>query len=49
MNLKKKILAVTIIPVLVLGIVSIILTVTMVKSSVMEQIKRNRIVYFGGI
>ena len=31
MNLKKKILAVTIIPVLVLGIVSIILTVTMEK------------------
>ena len=39
MNLKKKILAVTIIPVLVLGIVSIILTVTMVKSSVMEQVE----------
>ena len=37
MNLKKKILAVTIIPVLVLGMVSIILTVTMVKSSVMER------------
>ena len=39
MNLKKKILAVTIIPVLVLGMVSIILTVTMVKSSVMEQVE----------
>ena len=39
MNLKKKILAVTIIPVLVLGMVSIILTVTMVKSSVTEQVE----------
>ena len=41
MNLKKKILAVTIIPVLVLGMVSIILTVTMVKSSVMEQVEES--------
>ena len=39
MNLKKKILAVTIIPVLVLGMVSIILTVTMGQSCVMEQVE----------
>lgn len=39
MNLKKKILAITIGPVLILGIITILFTVTMVKNSMMDEIK----------
>ena len=39
MNLKKKILAITIGPVLILGIITIIFTVTMVKNSMMDETK----------
>ena len=37
MNLKKKILAITIGPVLILGIITILFTVTMVKNSMMDE------------
>lgn len=39
MNLKKKILAITIGPVLILGIITILFTVTMVKNSMMDETK----------
>lgn len=39
MNLKKKILAITIGPVLILGIITILFTVTMLKNSMMDEIK----------
>ena len=39
MNLKKKILAITIGPVLILGINTILFTVTMVKNSMMDETK----------
>lgn len=39
MNLKKKILAITIGPVLILGIITILYTVTMVKNSMMDETK----------
>lgn len=39
MNLKKKILAITIEPVLILGIITILFTVTMVKNSMMDETK----------
>lgn len=39
MNLKKKILAITIGPVLILGIIAILFTVTMVKNSMMDETK----------
>ena len=39
MNLKKKILAITIGPVLILGIITILFTVTMVKNSMMDKTK----------
>ena len=39
MNLKKRILAITIGPVLILGIITILFTVTMVKNSMMDEIK----------
>lgn len=39
MNIKKKILAITISPVLILGIVSMIFIVTMVKSSMLDEIE----------
>ena len=39
MNLKKKILAITIVPVLILGIITILFTVTMVKNSMMDETK----------
>ena len=38
-NLKKKILAITIGPVLILGIITILFTVTMVKNSMMDETK----------
>lgn len=39
MNLKQKILAITIGPVLILGIITILFTVTMVKNSMMDETK----------
>ncbi len=39
MNLKKKILAITVGPVLILGIITILFTVTMVKNSMMDETK----------
>ena len=39
MNLKKKILAITIGPILILGIITILFTVTMVKNSMMDETK----------
>lgn len=39
MNLKKKILAITIGPVLILGVITILYTVTMVKNSMMDETK----------
>ena len=39
MNIKKKILAITISPVLILGIVSMLFIVTMVKSSMLDEIE----------
>ena len=39
MNLEKKILAITIGPVLILGIITILFTVTMVKNSMMDETK----------
>ena len=39
MNLKKKILAITIGPVLILGIITILFTVTMIKNSMMDETK----------
>ena len=39
MNIKKKILAITIGPVLVLGIISLAFSTTMVKNSMLEEIK----------
>ena len=39
MNIKKKILAITISPVLILGIVSMFFIVTMVKSSMLDEIE----------
>ena len=39
MNLKKKILAITIGPVLILGIITILFIVTMVKNSMMDETK----------
>lgn len=39
MNIKKKILAITISPVLILGIVSMLLIVTMVKNSLLDEIE----------
>lgn len=39
MNLKKKILAITIGPVLILGIITILFTVTIVKNSMMDETK----------
>ena len=39
MNLKKKILAITIGPVLILGIITVLFTVTMVKNSMMDETK----------
>ena len=39
MNIKKKILAITICPVLVLGIVSMLFINTLVRNSVMDEIE----------
>ena len=39
MNIKKKILAISIGPVLVLGIISLAFSVTMVKNSMLDEVK----------
>lgn len=39
MNIKKKILAITIVPVLVLGLISLALSTTMVKNSMLDEIQ----------
>ena len=39
MNIKKKILAITIVPVLVLGLISLAVSTTMVKNSMLDEIQ----------
>ena len=39
MNIKKKILAITIVPVLVLGLISLAFSTTMVKNSMLDEIQ----------
>ena len=39
MNIKKKILGITIAPVIILGLISMFLTTTMVRSAMLEEIE----------
>lgn len=39
MNIKKKILAITIVPVLVLGLISLAVSTTMVKNSMLDEVQ----------
>ena len=43
MNIKKKILGITIAPVIILGLISMFLTTTMVRSAMLEEIEDGRL------
>lgn len=44
MNIKKKILGITIAPVITLGLISMFLTTTMVRSAMLEEIEDERVI-----
>ena len=44
MNIKKKILGITIAPVIILGLISMFFTTTMVRSAMLEEIEDERVI-----